>query len=166
VKKIGAMIGLTALMFTCTASLAEGPPGLMKQGKIPPGFSHGKKVGWQNGYPPGWDNKSEIEKGQWKQAVKKGRDGVSNGAKEKGWSAKEAESAADDFERAARIGLDPEEAERLVKDKMTRGMKGVELSVSVAEETEMLLQEKVQESKKSTDTGKSKNKGKRIKYTP
>jgi hypothetical protein len=160
VKGIGAMIGLTALLATGGVSFAEGPPGLMKQGKVPPGFSQGKKVGWQSEYPPGWDKRNEIEQGHWKQAVKKGRESVSRGAKEKGLSAEEARSAADDFERAARTGLNPEDAERLVKDKMTKGMKGVELSVSAAEETEMLLEEKAREGKKSKDTGKSKNQGK------
>ena len=39
-------------------SYAGKPPGLEKQGKTPPGFTKGKKTGWQNDYPPGWDKNS------------------------------------------------------------------------------------------------------------
>jgi len=160
VKIIAAVIGLTALFATSGVLFAEGPPGLMKKGKVPPGFSHGKKVGWHNEYPPGWDKKSEMERDLWKQAVKGGRDGVFKEAKEKGLSAEEAQSAADAFEKAARVGLDPEEAGRLVKDKITKGKKGKDLSASVAEETGTLLKEKAQQTNKGKDKGKTKNKGK------
>jgi hypothetical protein len=159
-KRIGIMIGMMTLIVTSSYVSAEGPPGLTKKGKVPPGFSQGRKVGWQNEYPPGWSKKNEQEQNQWKEAVKKGRDGVSKEAKEKGLSAEEAESAADDYERAARKGLDPEEAESLVEDKITKGKKGNDLSVSAAEEAEILLKEKAQEAKKAKDTGTSKNKGK------
>ena len=159
-KKIAAMIGMMTLIVTSSFVYAQGPPGLMKKGKVPPGFSQGNKVGWQNEYPPGWDRKGKMEQEKWGEAVKIGRDGVLKEAKEKGMSAEMAESAADDFEKAARKGLDTEEADRLVKDKMAKGKRGSDLSASIAEESDMLLKEKGQKEKKVKDTGKSKNKGK------
>jgi hypothetical protein len=159
-KRIGIMIGMMTLIVTSSYVSAEGPPGLTKKGKVPPGFSQGRKVGWQNEYPPGWSKKNEQERNQWKESVKRGRDGVIKEAKEKGMSAEMAESAADGFEKAARKGLDPEKAELLVKDKMAKGEIGDDLSASIAEETDMLLKEKGQKAKKVKDTGKSKKKGK------
>jgi len=159
-KRIGIMIGMMTLIVTSSFVSAEGPPGLAKKGKVPPGFSHGKKVGWQNEYPPGWSKKNESERNQWKESVKRGRDGVLKEAKEKGMSAEMAESAADGFEKAARKGLDPEKAELLVKDTMAKGKRGDDLSASIAEETEMLLKEKT-EKVKSMGKGKNKGKGKK-----
>jgi hypothetical protein len=155
-RKIGAMIALTAFIVSCGVSFAGGPPGLTKKGKIPPGFSKGKKVGWQNEYPPGWDKKSEMEQGQWHEFVRKGRDGILKVAEENGLSAEEALFAADDFEKAARKGLVFEEAERLVNDMITKGKKGNELSALAAEQTEMLVNEKSQEGKKNKDSDKKK----------
>ena len=43
-------------------SYAGKPPGLEKQGKTPPGFTKGKKTGWQNDYPPGWGMESGNKK--------------------------------------------------------------------------------------------------------
>ena len=78
----------------------------------------GKKTGWQNDYPPGWDQKSDNEKQYWKDQVQKGRERISKAAKNKGMSEEEAKSAADDFDKAARKGLDPNKSESLVKDKI------------------------------------------------
>lgn len=156
-KRLVVILGLAALVATAGGvSLAELPPGLAKEGKVPPGFSHGKKTGWQNEYPPGWDKKSEKERDQWKQAVKKGRDRVSKDAKEKGMRDEDADSAANDFEKAARKGLDPEEAEFLVKDKIKKGKKGKELSDTAAEKPEKRLQEKNRKAKKEKGKGKKK----------
>lgn len=48
---LGALV-LGGLLFSSLA-FAQ-PPGLAKQGKVPPGFSQGNKAGWENEYPPGW----------------------------------------------------------------------------------------------------------------
>jgi hypothetical protein len=159
-KILTSMIVLATLFATGGVLFAEGPPGLQKQGRIPPGFSHGRKMGWQNEYPPGWEKKTEVEKNQWKQGMKKGRDSVLEKAREKGFNPQEVNSAADDFEWAARMGLNPEEAERVVKDKMAKGKKGKALSISAAEETEVHLKEVADQAKKNKETGKNKGKGK------
>ncbi len=119
---LGAM-----LLGAGSLSFAGQPHGLEKKGKIPHGFTQGKKAGWQNQYPPGWDQKSKKEKKKWKDAVHKGRENVLKAAKKKGMTKQEMEAAADDFEKAARKGLDPGESESLVKDKIKKWKKGKEL---------------------------------------
>lgn len=37
-----------------TSIVQAGPPGLAKQGKVPPGFTQGNKAGWEYETPPGW----------------------------------------------------------------------------------------------------------------
>ena len=60
--QITVFILISLILTTATHSFAGKPPGLEKQGKIPHGFSEGQKEGWDNGYPPGWDKKSNKQK--------------------------------------------------------------------------------------------------------
>jgi hypothetical protein len=66
-NKVGGLIMKKLVIVFCLVSTLLGasflsyagkPPGLEKQGKTPPGFTKGKKTGWQNDYPPGWGQKS------------------------------------------------------------------------------------------------------------
>jgi hypothetical protein len=140
-----------ALFFCAVPLIFAAPAGLEKKGEMPSGFTHGEKVGWKDSYPPGWDKKNAIEKETWKEEVDKGRATISKAVKGKGMSTEEAESAADDFEKAARKGLDPVDAESLVKDAVGKGKRGKGLSDSVSEESEKLLKEKNKKSDKSMD---------------
>jgi len=153
-KIIGAVCLGAMLIGTAFLAFAGEPKGLEKQGKIPHGFTQGKKTGWQNEYPPGWDQKSEKEKQNWKDTVQKGRDNVSKSAKEKGMMEEEIKSVADDFEKAARKGIDPVESESIVIAKIKEGLKGKDLSDSVSEETKKRLEEKAK------DKGQGQGKGK------
>lgn len=53
---------VATILSTSFLSHAGKPPGLEKQGKTPPGFTKGKKTGWQNDYPPGWEKNNGNEK--------------------------------------------------------------------------------------------------------
>ena len=56
---------VATLLSASFLSHAGKPPGLEKQGKTPPGFTKGKKTGWQNDYPPGWEkNNGNGKKGE------------------------------------------------------------------------------------------------------
>jgi len=72
---VTALCLAVAVFASAVLSALAVPPGLEKKGEMPPGFSHGKKTGWKDNYPPGWDNKSEKEKGEWTEDVQKGRKG-------------------------------------------------------------------------------------------
>lgn len=74
----------------------------------------------------------------------------------------EAESAADDFEKAARKGLDPDKSESLVKDKIKKGKKDKELSDAVAEKSEKRLKRKDKQDRGNKEK-KEKSKGNRKK---
>jgi len=58
-KRIVAIINIIAFFMAVSLSIAGKPPGLMKKGKTPYGFSHGKKKGWHDEYPPGWEHKKQ-----------------------------------------------------------------------------------------------------------
>ena len=133
------LICVTVFVGVSTDLLAGGPPGLAKKGKTPPGFSQGKKSGWQDEYPPGWDKKSQKEQDQWKQSVRRGRGNVSKVAEENGLTIEEVIIAADAFEKAMRKGLTFEDAEFLVLDLLKNGLKGESLSASAAKEVDRLL---------------------------
>jgi len=131
------------IIFVASASLslAGQPPGLEKKGKVPPGFSQGKKQGWDSVYPPGWDRKKANEKNKWRQAVQSGEKRISNYATEKGMSEQEIESAVNDFRKAVRKGLDPEETEALVRNNINNGRKGKSLSEALIQEIEKHLKQ-------------------------
>ena len=156
-KTFVAILGLVVAAGSLSA--VGVPPGLAKKNKVPPGFSHGKKKGWQNDYPPGWDQKSEKEKVEWHKAVKKGRDRVSEAAKKRGMSKEDRDAAADEFQKAVRKGLDPDDAESVVKDKIGKGKKGKDLADAVADETEKRLKEKDEKEEKAKGKDKDKDKG-------
>jgi hypothetical protein len=158
-KKAIAVFGMVALFaIVSSLSFAGEPTGLEEKGKVPTGFNQGEKSGWENEYPPGWEHRSEQEKQQWEDAVKNGKKRIAEDAKKKGMSKQEAESAADDFEKAARKGTDVKEGESIVKDNIKKGKKGKELSYSVAEESEKRLKGK---DKQMKEKGKRSGKGKK-----
>jgi len=137
------LCGIVAVLASFTSvSLADVPPGLEKKDKVPPGFSEGKKTGWRNQYPPGWDKLDVKGQAKWQQAVKLGRDRLKKHCKEIGVSESDAESAADDFEKAAREGLTPEESESLVRANIAEKKRGKVLSDEVAVETQKRLRKR------------------------
>ena len=152
-KNVVTALCLAVVVFaSAVVSALAVPPGIEKKGEMPPGFSHGKKTGWKDNYPPGWDNRSEKEKGKWTEDVQKGRETISKVAEGKDLSKEEIDAAADDFEKAARKGVDPADAESLVKDAVAKGKKGKDLSDSVAEESEKHLKDKKDKGKGSDET--------------
>ena len=72
------LCGMAVLMVSIgDFSFAGPPPGLAKQDKTPAGFTQGKKIGWQNEYPPGWDKKdAKGQKDSRKKAKRHGTKGV------------------------------------------------------------------------------------------
>jgi hypothetical protein len=136
-------LGMGAMVLGTT--VLAGPPGLEKKNKVPAGFEQGNKEGWQDQFPPGWDQKSDADKEKWKEAVKQGREKVAKAAKDKGLSDDEANAAADDFEKAARQGVDPADGEAIVKEKIGKGKKGKDLADDVAAEVEGKLKGKDKE---------------------
>ncbi|OPL11671.1 MAG: hypothetical protein AVO39_04970 [delta proteobacterium MLS_D] len=144
-KKIimtGVVSTLLCGFFVCAIIASAQPPGLEKQGKTPPGFSEGQKAGWEGRYPPGWEHKSSQEQEMWRDRVREGRERVSRSARNQGFSNEEAESAADDYERAIRKGIDPDEGESMVKEELGRGKRGRGLSDAVDEKAAGRLPEK------------------------
>lgn len=115
------------------------PPGLEREGKIPPGFDRGRKTGWEQEYPPGWQQKSEQERQTWRERVKSGREDISRTAREKGLSEDEAQWAADAYERRVRRGMDPEESESAVRERIRRGERGLDLTESVDDDVEQFF---------------------------
>ena len=72
-KGVMMMLCAGVVLLSAFVLTAGQPPGLEKKGKVPPGFSKGKKTGWKNEYPPGWDQKSEKEKKDWEDQIQKGQ---------------------------------------------------------------------------------------------
>ncbi|HET57038.1 MAG TPA: hypothetical protein ENN35_01175 [Deltaproteobacteria bacterium] len=138
----GVVSLLLCAFFIVATSASAQPPGLEKQGKTPPGFSEGKKAGWEGNYPPGWEQKSSQERERWSERVREGRERVSRSARDQGFSNDEAESAADDYERAVRGGIDPDEGESIVEEELGRGKRGRGLSDAVDEKAAGKLPEK------------------------
>lgn len=139
-KNIVIMLSLGAFLLINAALLpvmAEAqPPGLEKQEKIPPGFTEGRKAGWDGENPPGWDQMGEQERHEWSRHVREGRKHIANTARKQGMTEEEAKAAADDYEWGVRKGQDPKEAESRMKEKMHRGEKWGEVSDSISEEQE------------------------------
>lgn len=161
-RKSIAMACIVAFAFTAgSLSVSGQPSGSEDKGKVPSGFSQGEKAGWQNEYPPGWENKSEKEKKNWNDDVQKRKKNVLKAAKKKGISESEAGSVADDFEKATRKGLEAKKAEAIVKGKIKKGEKGQELSESVAEESEKIIEKKNRKDKLLKEKGKNSGKAKK-----
>ncbi len=134
------VLGLSVLALFLFAPPAESqPPGLEKQGKTPPGFSEGKKTGWEGEYPPGWERKTPQEQEQWRERVREGKERVTRLSRERGLTEQQARSAADAYERAVRRGIDPAEGEDVVEEQVRRGRRGPDLDDSIAEETDRRL---------------------------
>lgn len=114
------------------------PPGLERQEKTPAGFDEGRKTGWETQTPPGWQQKSEQERQAWKDRVRDGRENISRSAREQGLDEEEAQSAADAFEKRVRRGMDPEEGESVVRERIRRGDRGRALSETIDEDVEEL----------------------------
>jgi len=158
-------VSLVVGVICFNVSLFAAPPGLEKKDKTPQGFTKGEKTGWKGEVPPGWDKKTDEEKAKWNDDVKKGKEEVTKAAEAKGLTKEEAEAAADEVEKAARKGVDPEAGATAVKEDLESGKKGKELSDSVAEKTEKKLKkdkDKNSEEKSSAKgMGKKKGKGKK-----
>ncbi len=112
------------------------PPGLEREGKTPPGFSEGRKAGWEDEYPPGWQQKSEQERQSWRETLRSGRENISSTAREKGLSEDEAQWVADAYEWFVRRGIDPEESESVVRERIQQGERGRELLESMEDDAE------------------------------
>ena len=90
--------------FLTISSLQANPKGLEKKGKTPAGFEKGKKKGWHNNYPPGWDKKSEKGKADWKNKVKECRKEIKKACKDKGMTDEEAEAVEGEGEEQEAAG--------------------------------------------------------------
>jgi hypothetical protein len=161
-RKSILVLCIVAFAITSTFMTASGQPsGLEKKGKIPSGFSQGEKSGWQDEFPPGWDKKRDKEKNSWYKDIQKRRNNIVKAAKKKGMSDSEAESAANDFEKAARKGVDAKKAENLVKNNIKKGKKADEMSRSVAEESGKIIEKKNMKEQISKSGEKDSGKGKK-----
>lgn len=133
---LGAFLLVSAVFIPVIAEAQ--PPGLEKQEKIPPGFTKGKKTGWEGENPPGWDQMGEQERHKWHQRVSEGRKNIEKKAMERGMTEEEAALAADEYERAVRKGEDLENTESMMKEKIQKGKKWEDASDSISEEQEKL----------------------------
>ena len=79
-------------------SLAKEPPGLAKKDKIPPGFDQGKKKGWNNGYPPGWEKNAGQKEHDKNISYEKSDKKVQKPAKEKNMN-KTDDAAVEDSDK-------------------------------------------------------------------
>lgn len=160
-KKFITFIGLSLFLVTAGGlSFAQQSNAPGAKGNVPSGFSQGEKQGWQSEFPPGWENKSEKEKKRWNDDVQKRKKNVLKAAKKKGLSEAESQAAADDFEKSARKGVAAKKAEAVVKKHLKKSRNAQELSASVAQESQQIVDEKVRKENQAKEKNRNKS-GKR-----
>ena len=99
----------------------------------PPGWKKGLKKGWRNSTPPGWNKLDKKAKKKWKKDLAAAKKGIKTRARRRGWGAKDREKAAMALEFAARKGVPPGQAGKIIGNCVESGLNGEEtLRVGVA----------------------------------
>jgi hypothetical protein len=152
VKKSTVVYCITTLFLSVSCFCVSGQqPGPSDKGKAPSGYAQGQSADVSNEFPPGWETKSETSKKKWRDEIQRRKRNIITVARKRGMSEMEANSIAEDFEKAARKGVAARRAENLVRNHLKQGQNAQEVSRAVAEESEKIVSRKKTNAKQTQD---------------
>jgi len=122
-----AFFAALSVLITVTCLAGEGKGKGNGKGKDgdsgPPGFDKGKKKGWQNEYPPGWDKKDDNEKKKWHRELEDAKVIVIKETEKETPTKEDKDKLQEAVERAVRKGKEAKKAAEDVIDQVRKGVK-------------------------------------------
>jgi hypothetical protein len=127
-KFFGIAAGLM-LALTCAGGEGKGKGHDKDKGNDkdhPGGFDKGKKKGWRDDYPPGWEKKNQVERAEWHKDLEASKMIVITETEKEAPKPEEKDKLQEAVERMVRKG---KEAKQAAKDVVEQVKKGVHIDI-------------------------------------